>query len=73
MIFSKIENIMHKAGLPVRIEKSYKTRIYSKMLGDKKNEQNKIKWVLLNGIGKSVIDEEQPDKLINKAIDYILA
>jgi 3-dehydroquinate synthase len=71
--FSKIENIMHKAGLPVRIEKSYKTRIYAKMLGDKKNEQNKIKWVLLNGIGKSVIDEEQPDKLINKAIDYILA
>ena len=71
--FKKIEAILHKAGLPLKVDKSYKNKIYAKMLGDKKNEKNKIKWVLLNGIGRSVIDEEQPDKLINKAIDYILA
>ncbi len=70
--FERIENIMAKASLPSRINKSYKNKIYSKMLGDKKNEKRKIKWVLLKGIGKAVIDEEQPDKLITKAIEYIL-
>jgi 3-dehydroquinate synthase len=71
--FKQVETILHKAGLPLKVDKAYKNKIYTKMLGDKKNEKNKIKWVLLNGIGKSVIDEEQPDRLVNKAIDYIIA
>jgi len=71
--FESIEKILQKAQLPVRVEKKFKNKIYGKMLGDKKNEQKKIKWVLLKGVGKAVIDEEQPDRLINKAIDYILA
>jgi 3-dehydroquinate synthase len=70
--FGHIENIIEKASLPSKIGRSYKNKIYTKMLGDKKNEKRKIKWVLLKGIGKAVIDEEQPDKLIGKAIDYIL-
>jgi 3-dehydroquinate synthase len=70
--FKKIEDIIEKAELPSRISKSYKNKIYAKMMGDKKNERNIIKWVLLKGIGKAVIDEEQPGKLINKAIEYIL-
>jgi 3-dehydroquinate synthase len=71
--FSNVEKIIAKAGLPSQIGKSYRKGIYEKILGDKKNEGKKIKWVLLNGIGKAVIDEEHPDKLINKAIDYIIA
>lgn len=70
--FAQIEKILNKANLPVGVPKSYKKRIYEKMLGDKKNESRKIKWVLLKGVGKAVIDEEHPEKLINKAIDYIL-
>lgn len=71
--FKRIEDIIAKASLPSHISKSYKKKMYEKMMGDKKNEGNKIKWVLLKGIGKAVIDEEQPEKLVNKAIDYILA
>jgi 3-dehydroquinate synthase len=70
--FSNVEKIIAKANLPEKVSRSYKKKMYEKMLGDKKNESKKIKWVLLNGIGKAVIDEEQPEKLINKAIDYIL-
>jgi 3-dehydroquinate synthase len=71
--FAKVEDIIGKASLPSKINRSYKNKIYDKMLGDKKNEKRKIKWVLLKGIGKAVIDEEQPEKLINKSIEYILA
>lgn len=71
--FKKVEDIVAKADLPSCISKSFKKKIYDKMQGDKKNESNKIKWVLLKGIGKAVIDEEQPEKLVNKAIEYILA
>ncbi|MGP8216085.1 MAG: 3-dehydroquinate synthase [Bacteroidia bacterium] len=70
--FQRIEHIISKASLPSEINRSYKKKIYDKMLGDKKNEKKKIKWVLLNGIGNAVIDEEQPISVINKAIDYII-
>lgn len=71
--FERIEQIISKASLPSMVNSSFKNKIYAKMIGDKKNENKKIKWVLLNGIGSAVIDEEQPAGLINKAIDYIIA
>jgi len=70
--FECVENIMLKNGLPSRVSRSYKKAIHAKMLGDKKNEKRKIKWVLLNGIGKAVYDKEGSEDLINKAIDYIV-
>lgn len=39
---------------------------------DKKNEGGKINFVLLEDIGKPVIDRQVPDDLINRAFDYYL-
>jgi 3-dehydroquinate synthase len=70
--FESVEAIIGKAGLPTKIKSSYKKTIYAKMLGDKKNEKRQLKWVLLKGIGEAIFDKEQPETLVNKAIDYIL-
>lgn len=70
--FESIEKLVAKVKFPVKVSKKLKEKILEKILLDKKNEKQKIKWVLLNGIGKAAIDIEQPSKLINQAIDYIL-
>jgi len=71
--FSAIEKIITKAKLPTKADKKLKNHILNKILFDKKNERQKVKWVLLKDIGHAVIDKEQPQTLIRQAIDYVLA
>lgn len=68
-----IEEIIIQAKLPTRVSKKLENKISEKIVSDKKNEKQKIKWVLLKGIGKAVIDVEQPARLIKQAINYVLA
>jgi 3-dehydroquinate synthase len=70
--FDEIEKMISKAKLPTRANKKLKSQILKKIVFDKKNEKQKIKWVLLKGIGAVVIDVEQPQKLVQQAIDYVL-
>jgi len=70
--FESIEKLIAKTKLPVKVNGKLKSKIIEKTTFDKKNEKQKIKWVLLNGIGKASIDIELPSIIINQAIEYIL-
>jgi 3-dehydroquinate synthase len=70
--FESIERLIKKTKLPIKVDRKLKNTILKKIVSDKKNEKQKIKWVLLDGIGKAAIDIEQRTRLINQAIDYIL-
>lgn len=70
---SAIEEIIIQAKLPTKVSRKLEKKISEKIVLDKKNEKQKIKWVLLKGIGKAVIDVEQPARLIKQAITYVLA
>ena len=54
----------------VKIKKFNKHKIFSIMQRDKKNKDNKIKFVLLKKAGEIILDFEADRKLIFKSIDY---
>lgn len=73
--FNYIEEIIKQAGLPTKYNSrngNYQN-IYKEMLNDKKNSNNKIKWVLLDKLGDATWDNEITDKsLIKQAINYVI-
>jgi 3-dehydroquinate synthase len=68
----KIEKIIAAAGLPLKAPRKFLKEVLIKIEQDKKNEGDRIKWVLLNGIGKAVYDMEQPEQHVTSAIEYVL-
>lgn len=58
-----------KIKLPSKISSLDKNKLYEIMLSDKKNRENKIKFVLLQDIGKILIDVEATKKEVNTALD----
>ncbi len=67
-----IENLIGKAKLPNTINAAYKNEVLLKMLSDKKNIKQKIKWVFLEDIGAVKVDIELPDEIIDEGLNYIL-
>jgi 3-dehydroquinate synthase len=70
--FRDIENLIGKAKLANTINAAYKKEILLKMLSDKKNIKQKIKWVFLEDIGDVKADVELPDEIIDEGLNYIL-
>jgi len=68
----KIEKAIASAKLPLKASKKLVNQVLAKIKQDKKNEREKIKWVLLKEIGNAVFDIEQPRHLIKQAIEYVL-
>jgi 3-dehydroquinate synthase len=68
-----IENALKKANLPVQIVGMTYEDIKQKMLSDKKNEAEKIKWTLLKSIGEADYNIECGEKFIKQAVEYIIA
>ena len=68
-----IEELIERTNLPSKVSKKLEKKILEKIVLDKKNEEQKIKWVLLKGIGNAVINVEQPSGIIKQAIEYVLA
>jgi 3-dehydroquinate synthetase len=67
-----IESLISKAGLPNKVSSAYKNAIAKKMLADKKNIKQQIKWVFLEDIGKVKVDVTLPNEIVNEGLDYIL-
>jgi 3-dehydroquinate synthase len=67
-----IEKLIAKAQLPLKVSKRYEKKILEKIVADKKNEKQKIKWVLLKSVGKAVYDVEQAQQHIKSALAHIL-
>lgn len=70
--FDQIEKGIESSGLPIRICGMNYDQIKEIMIGDKKNEKGKIKWVLLNSIGEADWNIEVDEKFYQEAISYIL-
>jgi len=66
------EDIIEKiasTGLPVRVSGMEKKTILEKMQHDKKQNNGRIQWTLLNKIGEGVVDKSVSEELINSAIE----
>jgi 3-dehydroquinate synthase len=70
--FREIEKIITKTGFPVKVHAKYNNAISKKMLFDKKNVGQQIKWAFLEDIGKVTVDKSLSDKIVNEGLHYIL-
>jgi 3-dehydroquinate synthase len=70
--FREIENLIAKAKLPTKVSAAYKNAIIEKMLSDKKNVKQKIKWVFLEDIGNVNVDVILSEEIIDQGLNYIL-
>lgn len=63
--FQRIELLLEKIGLPTSLKelKLDKKKIVDAILKDKKRENEKIKFVLIEGIGRAVIEEIKIEEL----------
>lgn len=72
--FKEISSFIHQKFPFVGVESEEEiTSIIELMLNDKKNSDNKIKGILIEGIGKCTIDHEYDEKLIKKAMMTLLS
>ena len=58
---------------PVSFKKNDIEHIIELLKHDKKNSNGKVKFVLLEFIGKGIIDQEVPNELIYEAFDFYAA
>jgi 3-dehydroquinate synthase len=65
---ARIEEVVAAAGLPVRIEGLSRDAAIAAMRGDKKSEAGRIRFVLLERIGRAV-QREAPDALLRATLD----
>lgn len=70
--FKKLEALIGKVGLPATIDSKYKNAILGKMLSDKKNVKQQIKWVFLEDIGNVKVGMQLPADIVDKGLNYIL-
>lgn len=70
--FKKLEALIGKVGLPATVDSKYKNAILRKMLSDKKNVKQQIKWVFLKDIGNVKVDMQLTADIIDKGLNYIL-
>jgi 3-dehydroquinate synthetase len=58
-----------KVKLPLQLKKPGIENLYNVMLHDKKNREGKIKFVLVSGPGKIILDAEADKKAVSYAIN----
>ena len=70
--YERLANLVSAFNLPKQAENCAADKIYADMFRDKKTLQGKIHWVLMQGIGKTVIKNDVPENLVKEAIEKIL-
>lgn len=66
------KNILEDYNLPTTAENIDKQKIFEAIKMDKKNVDGKVKWILLDGLGKSKIVRGVDDKIVNEAINEVI-
>jgi 3-dehydroquinate synthase len=64
--------LLERFKLPTRAEGLDRDRIMAAMSLDKKVQGKRIRWVLLEGIGKPVLRDDVPDEVVASALDEVL-
>lgn len=67
-----IKACIQNFDLPIKIDKLNELGIYNELYHDKKTKNNKLNFILLNGIGSCEIRNNLDKEIIIKAIKYIL-
>ena len=70
-VMERIEKLIKKANLPIRISLLNKEKVYEEMFRDKKMTENKLKFVLPTEIGRVIQTTEVSKDQIFEAMDYI--
>lgn len=70
-VVEKIKESLMLAGLPVSHNVDDFEKFITLIGKDKKAESGKIKWTLIKGFGKAAINQEVPEDVIKKSLDYI--
>lgn len=65
---AQIKNAFENAGLPTEYSNINIDGILQRTKSDKKNEQGKLKWTLINGIGKVLVSQEVDEEVVKKAL-----
>ena len=68
--FGQINSVLSEMYDPVHFTKNDIDHIIELLKHDKKNANGKVKFVLLERIGKGAIDQEVPNELIFEAFDF---
>ena len=66
------KNILEDYNLPTSAENIDKQKIFEAIKMDKKNVDGKVKWILLDALGKSKIVRGVDDKIVNEAINEVI-
>ena len=70
--FQRILAVMKSFSLPVRTEGLDASSVISACLSDKKREQGKLKFVLLNGIGDTFLEPAMGQEELSRGVQEIL-
>ena len=66
------KEVLQAYGLPISAPGLNSEAIISAMTSDKKTTGGSINWVLLDGIGKAITNNEVPDKYVREALKFVL-
>ena len=66
------KEVLQAYGLPISAPALNSEAIISAMTSDKKTTGGSISWVLLDGIGKAITNNEVPDKYVREALKFVL-
>ena len=66
------KEVLQAYGLPISAPGLNSEAVISAMTSDKKTTGGSINWVLLDGIGKAITNNEVPDKYVSKALKFVL-
>ena len=67
------ENLLKQYGLPTRCKDVDRERVLEAMALDKKVRAGKVRWVLLEDIGRATLRDDVPPGLAAQALDYLLS
>ena len=65
-------SILERYGLPVRCPGLDMTKMKQAMALDKKMSQRAVRWVLLEGIGKTVVRSDVPPELVDQVLEELV-
>jgi 3-dehydroquinate synthase len=64
--------LLERYGLPTSADGLDRARLLDAVALDKKVQGRKVRWVLLDGIGRPVLRDDVPDDIVGSALDSVL-
>jgi 3-dehydroquinate synthase len=71
-VLERQRRVLERYGLPVSADGLDRGRIMAAISLDKKVEGKKVRWVLLEGIGRPVLRDDVPAEIVEAALGEVL-